>query len=139
MVLFESKLEYLFNEYNKKYFDGILPVPFFKVIHKKNTFGRFECVFGWRKITNPVIMVTDKYNFTEEQLRDIMVHEMIHYYLAYTKKDRIVRHGKEFKRMMNDFNLNEGFNIQITYDPKEFEIDKNKETIMEKVSNFLFG
>lgn len=138
MVLFESKLEYLFNIYNEEYFHGVLPLPEFRVIHKNNTFGKFECKMGWRNISSPVIMVTDKYNFTEDQLRDIMIHEMIHYYLAYTKKDRIVTHGKQFKKMMEDFNLNEGFNIQITYNTKDFEIDKNKETILDKVSNFIF-
>jgi hypothetical protein len=139
MVLSESKLEYLFNIYNGEYFHNSLPVPEFKVIHKNKTFGRFECRVGWKSISQPVIMVTDKYNFTEEQLRDIMVHEMIHYYLAYKRIDRIITHGKAFKEMMNDFNLNEGLNIQITYNPKDFEVDKNKETTLEKVSNFIFG
>lgn len=139
MVLFESRLEHLFNTYNEEYFNGVLPIPEFKVIHKKNTFGKFECRVGWRSISRPVIMVTDKYNFTEDQLRDILLHEMIHYYLAYTRKDRIVTHGKAFKEMMNDFNLNEGFDIQITYDTRCFEIDKNKETIMDKLTGLIIG
>ena len=139
MMVFESKLEYLFNIYNKQYFNGVLPIPEFKVIHKKNTFGKFECRVGWRNISLPVIMVTDKYNFTEDQLRDILLHEMIHYYLAYTRKDRIVTHGKAFKNMMNDFNLNEGTNIQITYNKNEFEVDKSKETIMDKIINLIIG
>ena len=41
-----------------------------------------------------------------------MCHEMIHYYLAYTGKDRNCRHGKEFKKMAGIFELN--YKIKIT-------------------------
>lgn len=139
MMVFESKLEYLFNIYNKQYFNGSLPTPSFRITHKKKEFGRFECSVGWRKISNPIIMVSDVYNYTDDQLRDIMLHEMIHYYLAYNRIDRVITHGKAFKEMMNDFNLNEGTNIQITYNQKDFEPNKNKETILDKISNFIFS
>lgn len=137
MMVFESKLEYLFNIYNKQYFNGSLPTPSFRITHKKKEFGRFECSVGWRKITNPVIMVSDVYNYTDDQLRDIMLHEMIHYYLAYNRIDRIITHGKAFKNMMNDFNLNEGTNIQITYNKNEFEKVEGK-SILEKVIDVIF-
>ena len=36
---------------------------------------------------------------------------MIHYYLAYTGLDKHVRHGKEFKKMAKNLNLNYNLNI----------------------------
>ena len=121
MQIFEGKIEFLFNRCNEKYFLEGLPRPAFKVFHKKDVFARFECRIGSNGyLTDPVIMVTDRYDFTEEQQISLVMHEMIHYYLAWTKKDKRITHGKEFKKMMDDFNRREGLNIQITYDPRQF-------------------
>jgi predicted SprT family Zn-dependent metalloprotease len=40
-----------------------------------------------------------------------MVHEMIHYYLAYFGLDKRCRHGKEFKKMAERLNGQYGLNI----------------------------
>ena len=55
--------------------------------------------------------MTDFYDYTEKQFRDVMVHEMIHYYLYYTGEDVKVKHSKAFKRKANEMNRAYGLNI----------------------------
>ena len=77
-----------------------------------------NCIDSWfrRNLYNFSISITDYYDFTMEQFDDILVHEMIHYYLAYTGLDKRIRHGKEFKKMARKLNLNHGLNITSTVD-----------------------
>jgi predicted SprT family Zn-dependent metalloprotease len=50
-----------------------------------------------------------------------MVHEMIHYYLAYTGKDVKMKHGEEFKKMASKLNHKYGLNITTTIDSTPYE------------------
>jgi predicted SprT family Zn-dependent metalloprotease len=70
---------------------------------------------------NCVLEISKRYNYTESQLRDIMVHEMIHYYLAYTGKDIKMKHGKEFEKMANHLNKKYGLNITATIDTNLYD------------------
>ena len=56
--------------------------------------------------------MTDYYDFTPKQFEDILVHEMIHYYLAYFGLDKSCSHGCEFKKMAK--RLNETYDLNIT-------------------------
>lgn len=79
-----------FNLCNIEYFGGELLFPKFELLHSFRTCGYFKYVkTGWTDMeTNaPVLLITDYYNFTRSQFVDIMCHEMIHYYLAWTGKD----------------------------------------------------
>lgn len=100
---------------NLKYFNEELPFPEFGILHSYRTCGYFQCqyrqVWFHRELYDFKISITDYYDFTEEQFDDILVHEMIHYYLAYTGLDKHVRHGKEFKKMAKNLNLNYNLNI----------------------------
>lgn len=103
-----------FNLCNMEYFGGELMFPEFELLHSKNTCGYFKYTKGgWfdHTLYDPIIMMTDYYDFTDSQYRDIMCHEMIHYYLAYTGVDRNCHHGKEFKKMADQLNLNYGLHI----------------------------
>lgn len=104
-----------FENCNMKYFDGELPLPSFGLLHSFTTCGYFRYnKGGWfdKNLYNPTILITDYYDFTSTQFEELMCHEMIHYYLAYTGKDRNCRHGKEFNNMAGIFELN--YNINIT-------------------------
>ena len=107
---------WLFNEYNNKCFGGELPRPMLNLVHDKKTLGRFTCDFYDDEMENPRIDISDNYEYTEDRLRDVLVHEMIHYYLAYTQQDVYLTHGKEFKAMANYVNSNFGMNVTETVD-----------------------
>ena len=103
-----------FDTCNMEYFEGKLLFPQFGLLHSYRTCGYFHYIKGgWfdKTVYDPIISITDYYAFSEEQFRDIMVHEMIHYYLAYTGLDRRCRHGREFKKMAERLNRTYGLNI----------------------------
>lgn len=95
----------MFGRFNKDYFNNELPEPTMQVIHTFNIFGYFgysdRCGY---LLYDPYIQISDYYLYTEPQFRDLLVHEMIHYYLAYTGKDVKVTHGEEFQKMADEFN-----------------------------------
>ena len=114
-----------FQYFNDLYFDGILPVPGFRIIHSHRRLGYFDYLPGiFTPMSDPRISISDGYLFTYEQLRDIIVHEMIHYYLAYTGEDKMVTHGKRFRAMAQELNSLYDLDIQVTYDISNYYVLK---------------
>ena len=115
MIANHDNMLLTFDECNMNYFEGKLLFPQFDLLHSYRTCGYFQYTTGgWfdKTVYDPIIFITDYYDFTESQFVDIMVHEMIHYYLAYCGKDRRCRHGKQFKKMAE--RLNKQFGLHIT-------------------------
>lgn len=113
-----------FDRYNRTYFEGKLPVPMFDLLHSFRTCGYFQYTKGgWfdKTLYDPMISITDYYDFTEKQFRDIMVHEMIHYYLAYFGIDRRCKHGKKFKEMAEWLNKTYGLHITKILDITQYK------------------
>jgi len=132
MVVSEFNLLAAFHCNNEKYFNSTLPIPKFKISHSYKTLGYFHCSIDDNgEIYNEVIEVSDCYDYTESQFRDIMIHEMIHYYLLYVGLDTECSHGKEFRKMANEFNTKYGFNITKTIDLDNYKLREGK-------SNFMF-
>ena len=103
-----------FDECNMRYFEGKLLFPQFELLHSYRTCGYFQYTKGrWfdKTLYDPTISITDYYDFTETQFKDIMCHEMIHYYLAYFGIDRRCKHGKKFKEMAEQLNRTYGLNV----------------------------
>ena len=122
-----------FDECNMKYFNGKLPIPMFDLLHSFRTCGYFHCDYeqGWfsKKLYNFCISITDYYDFTPKQFENIMVHEMIHYYLAYFGLDKSCSHGREFKKMAKRLNLRYNLNITKNLDISEYKRRKGTPTI----------
>ncbi len=124
MVANHDNMLLTFDTCNMEYFEGKLLFPQFGLLHSYRTCGYFQYTKGgWfdRTLYDPKISITDYFDFTEKQFVDIMVHEMIHYYLAYIGVDKRCRHGKEFKKMAEK--LNKRFHLNIT---KRLDISKYK-------------
>lgn len=127
----ERKLEQLFNYCNNKYFDGELPLPKLKVSHAKTRLGSMSCkrtirkekgLIGWmnggRKaihaaFTDFQISISDYYMMTDDQREDVMIHEMIHYSIAYTGLRDTAPHGVVFRGMMDAINRKFGRHISV--------------------------
>ena len=120
MVIAEFNILASFYCFNEEYFGGILPIPHLKVRH------------GWRM--SETIEISDFYDYTEYEFRNILIHEMIHYYLYYTGEDPRCRHGKAFKAMAKRFNREYGMNITPTIDTSMMKPSCNA----SKVSKFFF-
>lgn len=117
MKIDNFKLMACFTKYNNEYFGGILPYPEFKIRKSYTTLGYFSCNYNEDySMYNCILEISNRYDYTEEQLRDVIVHEMIHYYLAYTKKDVKMKHGDEFIAMAYTLNKKYSLNIAPTVD-----------------------
>ncbi len=133
MEVTEKVLEKKFDECNKIYFNNGLPYPFFSIFCKKKPFAKFtylkkkkngENVLVYKKIS-----VSNYYDFTEEQLRDIIVHEMIHYFIAYNDIKDNKEHGKIFLSIAERLNSEFGLNIEKTRSTSSYLRKENAPTI----------
>ena len=127
-----------FHIYNLNYFGNLLPAPNFKVRHSYRTLGYFSCEYDdYGNMFNQTIEVSDYYDYTESQLRDILVHEMIHYYLAYKGIDPQCNHGKDFNNMADKFNKTYKMNITSTIDLSPYTIKKGNSKLMFTLSTLF--
>lgn len=107
-------LKELFSKYNKEYFDGFLtPITTFRVEPMKKHFATFDYFLNaWNEVCDPIITVSNYYTFTEEQLRNILVHEMLHEYIASLGIEEKREHGKIWKKYAKQLNEEYGLCIK---------------------------
>ncbi len=121
----------MFDECNLKYFNHSLPRPKYGLMQKKHVLGRFECNMDkgkkhpikWQKIS-----FSECYDYTEEEFRNLMVHEMIHYYLAWNGIDTKCSHGKDFIKMAEEMNTKYGLNITKNIDSSTYHRNEKEPT-----------
>ncbi len=128
MVADNNNMPEIFSRCNIKYFEGKLPFPQFELLHSYRTCGRFEythwSLFQWKTFRDPIIKISDYYDFTQQQYDEIMCHEIIHYYLAFTDIDRKCDHGKEFNKMAKELNRKYKMNISKCVDTSKYKKSK---------------
>ena len=119
-------IEKKFREYNKEYFNNELPLPKFGLLESYMTCGYFSCkkIIGKRRLKGQRLDISVYYDWEENALRDVIVHEMIHYYLAYKHIDNELTHGDAFKEMATDFNNKYSMNISAKVDCTGFKKTK---------------
>lgn len=114
MELTTELLEKKFNEYNTLYFNDSLPTPSFRIINSYRNCGKFRFIEipSRKKINHERIEISGYYDWTEEQLRDVIIHEMIHFYVIRNHmEDEKDSHGGEFMKIANELNEKYGMNI----------------------------
>lgn len=121
MEVTEEQIRYMFCNYNEKYFDNILPVPYIEITNSLKYFGLFESDIEDNTTVNPCIYISGRYDYKPEQIRDILIHEMIHYYLTYNGIEINKLHGKEFKRLAKMFNKEYKMHITTTIDESKYK------------------
>ena len=137
----EIKIDILrekFNEYNESYFDNALPLPDFYLLNSYRLTGRFSCRKidpKRKKVRKPIIEISCYFDWDENMLRDTIIHEMIHYYLAYKKKDIRLTHGDEFKKMCEM--IKQKYNIDPNQTIDRYKLKRNQKTT-SKFGWFLF-
>ena len=120
MKINKALIKEKFNEYNKLYFNSELPKCEIKIKSAYRYYGLFECKDHekYKKATFKTITISDLYDYTDENLKNILVHEMIHYFLIEKKKlfHDSIKHGPEFQKMAKEFNEKYNLNIKILED-----------------------
>lgn len=91
ITLDKTYLKEKFVEYNQLYFNNALPkVPIFSIINTPNLAGQYCARWGKKngvlQIIRHEIQIDENILWTEEKLRSVLVHEMIHYYVEIKKK-----------------------------------------------------
>lgn len=115
-----------FQEYRNAYFKGmkgIIPIPTFSVMHSYRKSAEFLFVPVGKRARLKVreIRVSDYFDFTEEQLRNILVHEMIHYYIAYNHIEDNADHGDKFMQLAHQLNEEHGLGITAKIDASKLQ------------------
>ena len=115
----ELTVDYLrqaFEHYNDLIFEGKLPVPKLKWSRAKTRLGQMACKrkmsWGRTKYYDFTISVSNYYKLTKGEIDDVLIHEMIHYSIAYTGLKDTSAHGIVFRGMMDK--INRTFNRHIT-------------------------
>lgn len=119
MVATQKIIEEAFNQFNALCFEGKLPPVPMKISRARVSLGK--CVymatrplFGKKKCSNFEIRISNQFDLTQTEIEDVVIHEMIHYYIAYFGIADTSAHGKVFRKMMQEINAKFGRNITIS-------------------------
>ena len=113
-----------FGMFNAEYFEGSLPLPEMRVSRSKTRLGTMSYKYGRRlfRLTKKdyVIRMTSAFDMSERQAEDILLHEMIHLYIASQGIKDSSAHGRVFRSMMNRLNNDYGREIKISVSMKDY-------------------
>ena len=112
-------LEAKFDEFNELIFEGKLPkIPV--ALSKATTYVGI-CTYKVRRrlfrkpeLYNFKLRISTRFDLSEAELEDTIIHEMIHYYMRLNGIKDTSAHGKVFRQMMADINSKYGRHIRIS-------------------------
>lgn len=112
-------MEQWFTTFNEQYFDGGLPLPRLALSRSKTRLGSMSCkrvtrLLRGTKFSDFTIRLSNYYDLSERDFQNVLLHEMIHYHIAYTGVKDTSPHGVVFRRMAEAFNRKYGWNIKVT-------------------------
>lgn len=136
--LTKEELKPMFKEYNKAYFEGKLRMPVFKTYYSDGrTFGMY---FFWS--VNPKhrrnrreIWIASNVEWTEETLKDVLIHEMIHYKIDMDGGNP-QRHGKQFKAICKEIYDKYGITSNLQGGPSFTGLEPIPASIGGKIKRF---
>ncbi len=106
-----------FQAFNRCYFDSGLPEPRFHIGQSRTRLGSlsFKRKRSWGKVVNYdyALGMSNYYDQSEHQFQSVLLHEMIHYSIAYTGLHDSSPHGIVFRGMMDRLNR-DGWDIHVT-------------------------
>lgn len=98
--------------YNAQCFGGELPPIALRISHAATRLGTFS--FDKRRpATSRRISISDRFDLTERELDDVIIHEMIHYYLHLKGLADATPHGPNFRAMMEKINTEHGRAVSV--------------------------
>lgn len=118
MALTIDILHAWFRQFNADYFGDELPVPRIALSKARTRLGTMSCrrvrkLLRWT-YTDFTIRISTYYECSEREYQETLLHEMIHYYIAYKNISDTSSHGKVFRQIMLQLNNEHGWNITIT-------------------------
>lgn len=106
-----------FRLFNKTVFNSALDIPPIKLSKAKSYLGmvryrRRRNLWGRERKTDFVIIISTYRDLAENEIEDVLLHEMIHYYIGVNHIADTSAHGRVFRQMMSE--INNRFNRHIT-------------------------
>ena len=113
-------LEKRFETFNDTIFDGALapiPLKLSRAVRSLGacTYKKRRRLFGKMKYSDFSIRISTKFDLPENELEDILLHEMIHYEILSNQQQDTSAHGKLFRSRMKEINERYGRHIRISY------------------------
>lgn len=128
----KATIEFLrqrFDRYNKEIFGLQLPVPEMRITSARSFMGQFksERKGGWIKGGETIYYITlsNRYDLEEKELEDILIHEMIHFFISVKKIKDTSSHGHQFRALMNEINRRHGRNITVSHRCTRQQLDSD--------------
>ena len=115
-------VEQKFEEFNQLMFAGELPKLPIELSDAKTFLGmcvykRRRTLWGRTEYYGFKLRINTRIDLPEAEVEDIIIHEMIHYYIGYNKIVDTSAHGQVFRQMMNTINERSGRHIRISHKP----------------------
>ena len=113
-------VEKKFEEFNRLMFDGKLPMLPIELSDAKTFLGM--CVYKrrrtlWGKMVcyDFKLRINTRIDLEKREVEDIIIHEMIHYYIGLNGMADTSAHGRVFRQMMSGINERFGRHIRISH------------------------
>ena len=136
MIANQETMVNTFWDCNEKYFDNSLPTPWFETVISISVIGKFEYHKNKRNSKKPirdqVIKMSDCFDYPEKDFIETMVHEMIHYYIAWNRIKVLRSHGRVFMRMANEMKEKYGLNVTKKIDASSFKLTENAPKLVKR-------
>ncbi len=120
MILTQQYAQEQFDYFNHLIWNGTLPrIPL--VIVRAGSFlgkccySRTRTLFSKGQARDFSIRLSCLYDLDEKTQQDVIIHEMIHYYIAYNGMKDTSAHGEIFRSLMREINSEFGRNVSIRY------------------------
>jgi len=122
-----------YNHFNALCFQNTLPqIPI--RLTRANSFGgklqyrRMRRLYGKELHTDYVLVMDISHDRSDEAVEDILLHEMIHFYIEHHHIKDSSTHGRIFRKMMADINERFGRHITVSLKEQAAEADKRIRT-----------
>lgn len=113
-------LQSRFETFNATCFDASLPAVPLKLSRAVRSLGactykkRRKC-FGGIEYADFCIRISTRFDLPENELEDILLHEMIHYEILVNQRKDTSAHGRLFRSRMNELNERYGRHITVSH------------------------
>lgn len=124
MTITREYIETKFEEFNKKMFGGRLPLIPIELSDAATFMGK--CEYRRRRLPNGLeeysdfkMRINTRYDLPEHEVEDVIIHEMIHYFILLNGLHDSSPHGEIFKALMRSINASYGRHITIRHESEE--------------------
>ena len=132
----KEDIERRFDEYNEKYFDGVLQKCKISVTKSKYNAYAFICKYSSK--VNKIYIANDVY-WTDENLKLTLIHEMVHHYVwEIMNLNPFFVHGTSFRKVCRMLRKKHGLRVNLWELPSDHWKGKRKASpLKEMMLRFL--